>query len=879
MRKLLAITLAFALLFSLAIPSFGNSTAAADFEITSVQMVDETDATGGKTITVGFSYLDAPADYSLTVQMVGPYPLTDVHSIGTYPGLDNTVDTLAIRVPATFFDALPDGEYFLAAGPAETYRWPERFIFGMDPDCTIMETMRYLVDDCGVRFHGMPNEAKSMAYVEKRFKDFGYTDVEWAKIPLRSVGYTGMLAFRDGAADVVGNAYPASTAFSKLEGCKLVDLGTDAAYALPAGTAGDIVGAVRVNAATINATVINAIVTALNADPDVNVKGMVVTRAGSAVTAANYRTVPSVSGTVNVPTVAAPGYFFEKAVANAANFDFMERYARTETGAVYATKPAKNPDNPDLIIFVTAHIDTVLASPGAGDNGSSVASVVELARRYANVDNGNIEIVFAAVGAEDGGGMLGAVYLAEKAIAEGRSDIAININLDMGASPNTTSAGQLLSTVAVHTYKGSGGVNDSPIFDLPSWLILNHCQDVPMAPGITNYKLFNFGSTDHIQFSNRGIEGCNIAIIYNEGGTSFGTEPQYHTADDTLELNYSYQRNLGNCNLADVGIRTALDLEVSKRALYNYRHVGDKTKVTLTNASQLFNAYDEVSVNFVGSVSGTASNTFTDGGSATYTFPAIQTVSASSSTAYGTGLMDHKTNEYRQFRTGMRSEFFDANLKASLSVDEVSGIEGDVEYVLSVRDAEDLLSVAVEFEMDGGMLAVKSVEPLSGFAAVDGILWTYQGGDTWKGSMTLGYPAGGSVGYTSAAPTDIAVFTYTPRAIGDATMTLKSIKAVGYDNEITAYIGSSIENGVATTYIDKLVYSKYDLNKDGIVDALDLGIMLLYCGFNRDTAGWDTLVKVNDSKGKGVTASMCDVNEDGKIDMLDLLDLFIHYTK
>ncbi|MCL1809752.1 MAG: dockerin type I domain-containing protein [Clostridiales bacterium] len=81
------------------------------------------------------------------------------------------------------------------------------------------------------------------------------------------------------------------------------------------------------------------------------------------------------------------------------------------------------------------------------------------------------------------------------------------------------------------------------------------------------------------------------------------------------------------------------------------------------------------------------------------------------------------------------------------------------------------------------------------------------------------------------------------------------------------------------TNIDQRTYSKYDLNKDNKVDALDIGVMLLYCGFNKDSDGWGTLVKVNDSKGKGVTASMCDVNGDGMIDMLDLLDLFIHYTK
>ncbi|MCL1809617.1 MAG: hypothetical protein FWG42_07640, partial [Clostridiales bacterium] len=59
----------------------------------------------------------------------------------------------------------------------------------------------------------------------------------------------------------------------------------------------------------------------------------------------------------------------------------------------------------------------------------------------------------------------------------------------------------------------------------------------------------------------------------------------------------------------------------------------------------------------------------------------------------------------------------------------------------------------------------------------------------------------------------------------------------------------------------------------------DLGVMLLYVGFDCDSPDWESLIKVNDSRGRPVTASMCDVNSDGVIDILDLLDLFIHYTK
>ncbi|MCL1983697.1 MAG: dockerin type I domain-containing protein [Clostridiales bacterium] len=216
---------------------------------------------------------------------------------------------------------------------------------------------------------------------------------------------------------------------------------------------------------------------------------------------------------------------------------------------------------------------------------------------------------------------------------------------------------------------------------------------------------------------------------------------------------------------------------------------------------------------------------------------------------------------------------------ATLSVDAESDIDKDVEYTLSICKAENLLSVELEFEVDGNMLAGKGVEALAGFESVDGIAWSYAGDGVWKGTVTLGYPSGGSTGFTSEEPVDIAKFIFAPRAAGDVAMKLTGFRAVVLDDEYTAYVESVIIAGEAVTNVDQRVFSKYDLNRDNKVDALDLGIMLLYCGFNTQSAGWSTLVKVNDSKGKGVTASMCDVNSDGIIDMLDLLDLFIHYTK
>ncbi|MCL1810522.1 MAG: dockerin type I domain-containing protein, partial [Clostridiales bacterium] len=211
-----------------------------------------------------------------------------------------------------------------------------------------------------------------------------------------------------------------------------------------------------------------------------------------------------------------------------------------------------------------------------------------------------------------------------------------------------------------------------------------------------------------------------------------------------------------------------------------------------------------------------------------------------------------------------------------LSVDNVTYISNDVEYTVSLRDAVDVLAVELEFVIDGNMLAGKGLEGLNGFDAMNQILWIFAGDNLWKGTVTLDLPSGTTTGLTAAGPVDIAVFSYTAKGFGNAVMKLTGARAVGLFGDTTKYLTTVIGDGAAASIIAK---SKYDLNRDGVVDALDLGIMLLYCGFDADGADWATLVKVNDAWGNPVTASMCDVNGDGLIDMLDLLDLFIHYTK
>ncbi|MCL1810592.1 MAG: hypothetical protein FWG42_12630, partial [Clostridiales bacterium] len=174
------------------------------------------------------------------------------------------------------------------------------------------------------------------------------------------------------------------------------------------------------------------------------------------------------------------------------------------------------------------------------------------------------------------------------------------------------------------------------------------------------------------------------------------------------------------------------------------------------------------------------------------------------------------------------TELMDETVYPSINIDEESDIDKDVNLYMSLRNAINVLNVEAEILVDGRMLSGIDIVGLNGFDTIDGTLWAYAGDGMWKGTFTLGYPAGSSEGLTSKEPVDIAKIVFAPRALGDTVLTLASAKAVGLRDGATCYLDTVVENGQAMTNIDQRAFSKYDLNRDNKVDALDLGIMLLY---------------------------------------------------
>jgi Zn-dependent M28 family amino/carboxypeptidase len=110
------------------------------------------------------------------------------------------------------------------------------------------------------------------------------------------------------------------------------------------------------------------------------------------------------------------------------------------TSNVLADTPGGNPDE---VVVVGGHLDSVPEGPGIVDNGSGTMTMLEVARRLNEVVNihktgGNgltNKVRFAFWGAEEFG-LVGSRYYAQNLTTVERASISLNLNFDMIASSN-----------------------------------------------------------------------------------------------------------------------------------------------------------------------------------------------------------------------------------------------------------------------------------------------------------------------------------------------------------------------------------------------------------------------------------------------------------
>ena len=216
---------------------------------------------------------------------------------------------------------------------------------------------------------------------------------------------------------------------------------------------------------------------------------------------------------------------------------------KTDTGAetlttrnVFAETAAGDPNN---VVMVGAHLDSVTAGPGINDNGSGSAAILETAIQMAKVNPRN-KVRFAWWSAEESG-LVGSNYYVNNLPQAERDKIALYLNFDMVGSPNfarfvydgdnstgTGSVGPAGSDVieaVFHGYFESQGLYAEPSpFNGRS----DYGPFIAPSVGIPAGGLFT------------GAEGIMTAAQAAKYGGVAGVafDPCYHAACDTLS-NYS----------------------------------------------------------------------------------------------------------------------------------------------------------------------------------------------------------------------------------------------------------------------------------------------------------------------------------------------------
>ncbi|MFB4277599.1 M28 family metallopeptidase [Nonomuraea sp. MTCD27] len=107
-----------------------------------------------------------------------------------------------------------------------------------------------------------------------------------------------------------------------------------------------------------------------------------------------------------------------------------------ETRTTYNVIAQSRKGDPDNVVMLGAHLDSVQEGPGINDNGSGSAGVLEVALQMAKTRPKN-QMRFAFWGAEEFG-LLGSDHYVTSLTEEERARIALYLNFDMIASPNYT---------------------------------------------------------------------------------------------------------------------------------------------------------------------------------------------------------------------------------------------------------------------------------------------------------------------------------------------------------------------------------------------------------------------------------------------------------
>ena len=269
--------------------------------------------------------------------------------------------------------------------------------------------------------------------------------------------------------------------------------------------------------------------------------------------------IPTVAATFETGTTLANGVNSGD-TGLTARFRIDWRPGTYPTENVIAETPGGDPDN---VIVVGAHLDSVGTGPGINDNGSGSSTILEIAEQMRRFHPRN-KVRFVWFGAEESG-LLGSTHYVAALPEEERARIAAMLNFDMVGSPNYVR----------FVYDGDLSDSEPPEGGAPegSAQIEQLFLDYFASQGLATEPTAFDGRSDYGPFIEVGIPAGGLFT----GAEGVKTEEQAQVYGGTAGEQYDACYHLGCDDLRNLSFR-ALD-QMSDAAAH--------ATITLANTDQL----------------------------------------------------------------------------------------------------------------------------------------------------------------------------------------------------------------------------------------------------------------------------------------------------
>lgn len=240
-------------------------------------------------------------------------------------------------------------------------------------------------------------------------------------------------------------------------------------------------------------------------------------------------------------------------------FEYEGFTGKGNSNNVVATRKPSGEDKEDTdeIVYVTAHYDSVRKSPGANDNASGVAAILEIANVIKDLDIDK-EIRFIAFGSEEIG-LIGSGAYVEGLSQEELSKSVACFNLDMVAT-----AYDKATDLAVYTADGEENIVTDAVRKSGEELKELSTKEINYEGEFDSKTKSGdpmpVDASDHAQFTFAGIPAALFINIDPSVEDLYGQlEPYYHTPSDNRD-NFSPARLQRSINLVGKSIYDVVDV-------------------------------------------------------------------------------------------------------------------------------------------------------------------------------------------------------------------------------------------------------------------------------------------------------------------------------